>query len=57
MSPLQSPVGSCYVRFEAFTVVTMKNTDSFVALIRIEVSEERISSIIMAKKTSELVER
>jgi hypothetical protein len=24
-SPLQSPVGECYVRFEVFTAVTMKN--------------------------------
>jgi hypothetical protein len=24
-SPLQSPAGECYVRFEVFTVVTMKN--------------------------------
>jgi hypothetical protein len=25
MSPLQSPAGSCYVRFEVFTAVTVKN--------------------------------
>jgi hypothetical protein len=25
MSPLQSPPGQCYVRFEVFTVMTMKN--------------------------------
>jgi hypothetical protein len=24
-SPLESPAGKCYVRFEAFTAVTMKN--------------------------------
>jgi hypothetical protein len=27
MSPLQSPAGQCYVRFEVFTAVAMKNTD------------------------------
>jgi hypothetical protein len=49
-SPLQSPAGLCYVRFEVFMAVSMKNAIfwdvSRVALVRTDASEERIPSII-----------
>jgi hypothetical protein len=47
-----------YVRFQAFTVVTMKNAVlpmvCHVALVRAEVPEERIASIITVTKIGDL---
>jgi hypothetical protein len=55
-SLLQRSTGYCYVRFEVFTAVTMKN-DVFwdlrrVALIRTEVSKELSASIIWVTRIS-----
>jgi hypothetical protein len=57
-SPLQSPAGLCYVRFEVFTEMTMKNASSGmlrrVALVRTEVSDKHIASIIRVTRIGEL---
>jgi hypothetical protein len=48
-SPLQSPAGQCYVRFEVFTVVTVRN-----AVVRTDASEELSASIIRVTRIGEL---
>jgi hypothetical protein len=57
-SPLESPAGKCYVRFEVFTAVTVKNVVFWdvrrVVLVRTDVSEERIASIIKMTGICEL---
>jgi hypothetical protein len=54
-SPLQSPAGYFYVRFEVFTVVTMKNAVFWnVTSSGSCVSEECITSIIRMERISVL---
>jgi hypothetical protein len=55
MSLLQSPASSCHVRFEVFTAVTMKDALFWdMALVRTDVLEERITSIIRMRRISKL---
>jgi hypothetical protein len=60
-SLLQSSAGQCYVRFEVFTAATMKNVVFWavrrVALVRIDVSEEPIASIIRVTKIGDYEQR
>jgi hypothetical protein len=57
-SPLQSPASQCYVRFEIFTAVTIKNAvlcdGTRVTLVRADVSKERIASINRMTRIGEL---
>jgi hypothetical protein len=57
-SPLQSPVGLCYVRFEVLTAVTMKNAVFWdvtpLVLVKTDVSEELSASIIRVTRIGKL---
>jgi hypothetical protein len=57
-SRLQSPAGSFYIRFDFFTAMTIKMPSSEmlrrVALLRTDVSEERIAFIIRMTRIGEL---
>jgi hypothetical protein len=53
-SPLQSPASYCYVRFEVFTAVTMKNGVFWDDVVRTDVSEELSTSFIMVTRIGEL---
>jgi hypothetical protein len=57
--PLQSPAWYCYVRFEAFTAVTMKNAVFWNvtpcgSIVKTDILEERTASIFRVTKIVEL---
>jgi hypothetical protein len=57
-SPLQSPAGLCYVRFEVFTAMTMKNAVFWVVTLRRfcknDVSEKSIAHFFRMTRIDEL---
>jgi hypothetical protein len=57
-SPLQSPASYCYVRFDVFTAVNMKNPSSDILrrvhVVRTDVLKEFIVSVMKLKRKGEL---